>query len=258
MTEGVSICRRRECEQLSREAFAAIGRVRDHVEQARVIFGGQVAPQTLYAAAHDHQEIVEIMCDAARQLSDGLQTLGLPQRGLRGLAAFRFGMQPPRAPQRDADDDQEQQRRRQAEDQMARHGRKPFAPNRRAVDAGDDVDRKSLELAIADPPLDPIDLGSRNRLDHAFPTLRDRAVQTAPRFQSLPVAAPLRITSEKFTVRTDQRIEAAGAASDDRIELLEIAREDSGCDHAVERVIRRWADAGRERRRACRAWSGVE
>src|SRR5262249_48343804 len=90
----------REREQLTGETFAAIGRVRDHVEKTRVLFRRQIAPQPLHAAAHDHQEIVEVVGDAAGQLSDRLQTLGLPQRGLRSLTALGFGVEPPRAPQR--------------------------------------------------------------------------------------------------------------------------------------------------------------
>ena len=84
----------RECEQLAGEAFAARGRVRDHVEQPRMLFVGQVAPQALHAAADDHQQIVEVVRDAAGQLPDRLQALGLPQRAFGGLAPLRLVMQP--------------------------------------------------------------------------------------------------------------------------------------------------------------------
>jgi hypothetical protein len=63
-----------------------------------VFFRGQIAPQPLHAAAHDHQEIVEVMRDAAGQLSDRLQALSLPQRSLRGLTTLGFGMEPPCPP----------------------------------------------------------------------------------------------------------------------------------------------------------------
>src|SRR5262249_39251575 len=80
-----------------------------------VLFRDQIAPQPLHAAAHDHQEIVEVVRDAAGQLSDRLQPLGLPQRCLRSLSALGFGVEPPRAPQRNPDDEQKKQRRGQAE-----------------------------------------------------------------------------------------------------------------------------------------------
>ncbi len=98
----------REREQLTREALAAIGRVRDHVEQTRVFFRAQIAPQPLHAATHDHQEIVEVMRDAAGQLSDRLQTLSLPQGSLRGLTTLGFGIEPPCAPQRNPDNEKKE------------------------------------------------------------------------------------------------------------------------------------------------------
>jgi hypothetical protein len=93
---------------LTREAFAAIGRLVDRVEKTGVLFRGQITPQPLHAAAHDHQEIVEVMRDAAGQLSDGFQTLSLPQRSLRGLTTLGFGIEPPCAPQRNPDNEKKE------------------------------------------------------------------------------------------------------------------------------------------------------
>src|SRR5262249_19561957 len=84
----------------TRETLAAVGRVLDHVEKTGMLFRDQIAPQPLHAAAHDHQEIVEVVRDAAGQLPDRLQPLGLPQRCLRSLTALGFGVEPPRAPHR--------------------------------------------------------------------------------------------------------------------------------------------------------------
>src|SRR6516164_1327324 len=126
---------------------------------------------------------------------------------------------------------------------MARHGRDPFAPDRRAVDAGNDVDRKALELAMTDSPFDRVDLGPPDRLHAALASLRDRRVQSAAGLETL--IGPLRITGEKSAIRTDQRVKASRAAADERIELLEILRQHGDGDHAVERTI---AD-GRRRER---------
>ena len=95
----------RKCEQLPRETFAPASRVHDHVDDPTVLFRGQIAAQALRAAADDHQQIIEVVRDAAGQMSDGFQALGLPQRALRGLAALGFIVKPPRAPQRDRDDE---------------------------------------------------------------------------------------------------------------------------------------------------------
>jgi hypothetical protein len=239
----------REREQLTGETFAAIGRVLNHVEKTRMPFRGQIAPQPLHAAAHDHQEIVEVVGDATCQLSDRLQTLGLPQRGLRGLTALGFGVEPSRAPQRHPNDEQEKQRRRQAEDHMARHGRDPFTADRRTVDASDDVDRKPLELTITDSPFGCVDLGPCDREDAALPFLCDRGAQTAAGLEA-PIGS-LRITGEKTAVRTDQRVKASRAAADERIEFLEVLRQHGDRDHAVELTIsQRTPPAENKERRA--------
>ena len=209
-----------------------------------MLLGGQVAPQPLHAAAHDHQQIVEIVRDAAGQLPDGLQTLRLSQRGFRRLAPLRLVMEPPRTPQRNADDDQQQQGRGQAEDQMARHGREPFPANRRAVDAGDHVDRKALELAQADAALERIDLRVRDGEDHALRPLHYDLVERAAGLKRTLAIGQLRIAGEKTAVAADQRVEASRAAADQRVEFLEIARQHRHRDHAVERAIGRGATAG--------------
>src|SRR5262249_39513312 len=181
----------------------------------------------------------------AGQLSNRLQTLGLPQRGLRGLTPLGFGVEPPRAPQRNPDDQQEKQRRGQTEDQMTRHRRHPFAPDRRAVDAGNDVDRKALELAMTDAPFDRVDLGPPDGLDAALPSLRDRRVQSAAGLETL--VGPLRITGKKSAVGTEQRVKASRAAAYERIELLEILRQHG--DRAIKRTIRRRAAPGENEER---------
>src|SRR5262249_62242704 len=134
-----------------------------------------------------------------------------------------WGEAPPRAPKPTPNNKKKKHRRGQPEDQMARHGRPPFAPDRCAVDAGNDVDRKPLELAMTAPPFDRVDLGPPDGLDAALPSLRDRRVQSAAGLETL--VGPLRITGKKSAVCTQQRVKASRAAADERIELLEILRQ---------------------------------
>ena len=61
----------------------------------------------------------------------------------------------------------------------------------------------------------------------------------------------VRIAGEKPAVRADQRVELAWAAPDERVELLEILRQDRNSDHAVERtVVGRTSARKHEKRRA--------
>src|SRR6266508_1974646 len=171
-------------------------------------------------------------------MSDRLQPLGLPQRGLCRFSPFGFGVQATRAPQGDGENEQYEQRGRHAEDQMACHGRHPFAADRRSLYPGDRVNRKALELAVADPPFGAVDLGA-DRVDLALPSLRDRGLELAARPLRAQLLGRLRITGEKLAVRAYERVEAAWAAADERVELLEILRHDRDRHHAVECAVRR-------------------
>ena len=108
----------RECQQLPRQAFAALRRGGDRVEQVDLLVVLDVAAQPLHAAADDHQKIVEVGGDAAGQSADGLELLGLVQRAFRHFAALGFVVQALGAAQREPQHGEQQQRRRQAEDQM--------------------------------------------------------------------------------------------------------------------------------------------
>src|SRR5580704_3646679 len=95
----------REGEQLARQAFAALCRLGDGVEQAYLVVAGNAPAQTLHGAAHDHQQIIEIVGDAAGQLSDRFESLRLPQCIFRQFAALGLVVQPLGAPQRDPQHD---------------------------------------------------------------------------------------------------------------------------------------------------------
>ena len=149
----------RECQQLPRQALAALGRVGDRVEQLDLLVVLDVAAQPLHAAADDHQQIVEVVGDAAGQLADGLELLRLVQRAFRHFAALGLVVQALGAAQREPQHGEQQQRRRQAEDQMGADGHEPFAVDRRDAGAGERIDRIAGKLAKADAPRHAVDLG---------------------------------------------------------------------------------------------------
>jgi hypothetical protein len=130
---------------------------------------------------------------------------------------------------------------------VARHSRDPFGPDRRAIDAGDDVDGEALELTLTDAPFGRVDLGLPDRADAALLSLRDHRVQSAA-WQQRPVG-PLRITGQKSAVSTEQRVKASRAAANERIELLEVLRQHGDGDHAVERAVRRRSAPGENKER---------
>src|SRR5205823_11237464 len=119
---------------------------------------------------------------------------------------------------------------------MARHGRGPFGPYRRCLEAGDYVNGEALELAVTDPPFGPVDLRA-DGVGRTLPALRDRRLEPTARAERAYALGLFRITGKKLTVAADQRVKAAGAAPDQRVELLEILRHHGDCDHAIETFI---------------------
>src|SRR5260370_27286929 len=115
------------------------------------------------------------------------------------------------------------------------------------MDAGDEVDREALELAMTDAPFDRGDVGLRDRAEPALRSLRDHRGQRAAWLQ--PRVGPLRITGQKSAVSTEQRVKASWAVADERIELLEILRQHGDGGHAVERAIRRRPAPGENKER---------
>ena len=61
---------------------------------------GEIAAQPLHAAADDHEQVVEVVGDAAGQLADRFEPLRLAQRAFRRLAAVGFVVKTLGAPQR--------------------------------------------------------------------------------------------------------------------------------------------------------------
>src|SRR5260221_14277657 len=71
------------------KVLAALYGHRDHVNGIVRVFVVRRFSKFVGCAAHDHQQIVEIMCHSASKLSDGLQPLRLP-KGLRGSLACGY------------------------------------------------------------------------------------------------------------------------------------------------------------------------
>ena len=76
------------------QALAALDRVDDGIEKPQLFLVDDIAAQPVHAAADDHQQVVEIVRDAAGQLTNGLEPLRLPQRNFRGLAAIGLLVEP--------------------------------------------------------------------------------------------------------------------------------------------------------------------
>ena len=64
---------------------------------------GQLGAQPLHAATDDHQQIVEVMRDAAGQLADRFEPLRLAQCAFGRLAAVGFVVKTLGAPQRQSE-----------------------------------------------------------------------------------------------------------------------------------------------------------
>ena len=168
----------REGEQLPGQAFAALRRIGDGVEQPRLLLVADVAAQPVHAAADDHQQIVEVVGDAAGQLADRFEPLRLAQRAFRRLAAIGLLIEPPRAPQRDPEHGEDQRaspasRRSDAFPWSASHS----ARMRGAGHAGKRIDREARKLAKADAPGNAVDLRI-DGVEAVLGPLGDRACAT--------------------------------------------------------------------------------
>ena len=67
----------RKGQQLSRERFTARSGSEDRFQRTNILLIGHPAHERLRLSAHDHQQIIEVMCDAAGQLTKRLHFLRL-------------------------------------------------------------------------------------------------------------------------------------------------------------------------------------
>ena len=121
--------------------------------------------------------------------------------------------------------------------------------DRRGGDAGNRENGKAFELAIADPPFHPVDLRTAGA-DRPFRPLRDRRLQARP--DGPQAVGRLRIAGEKPAVCADERVKLAWAAPDQRVELLEILRQNRDGDHAVEGTVSGRASARKHEKRCAK------
>ena len=85
---GFCVLPARKCQQLPRERFAARGGGEDRFERADILLVSRPAQQRLRLAAHDHQQVVEVVRDAAGQLAERLHFLRLRKLLVRPLERF--------------------------------------------------------------------------------------------------------------------------------------------------------------------------
>ena len=226
----------RIAEQLASQAFAALGRRGNHVEQPGLLFVGQLGTQPLHAAADDHQEIVEVVRDAAGQLADRFQPLRLAQRAFRRLAPVGFVIEPIGSPQRQPKAAKQERGRRQAEDQMTAHVHEPFVHERRLFLAGQHVNRKSGKLAVSDAAVDVVELRI-DRIDRAVEPLRDAFAQFAALVELAQPVFGNRIAREKAAVGARHAVIAAFGAPHLGVEAFKITWQHGDRHDAVELAI---------------------
>ncbi len=178
------------------------------------------------------------MGDAAGQLADRLQLLGLMQGAFRLLAALCLIVEAAGAAHRDPQHGEQQQRGGQPENQVRAHGAEPFVLDRRGAGARERVDRKAFEFAKADAPRNAVDLGIDGE-DAAGGAVLDRKTQPAARAQELRAIASRKPRQDR-TVLANQGVETAGRLADQSVEVLEIFRPYRHRDHAVEGAVRRF------------------
>ena len=83
--DGIERLAARERQQLARQALAAIGGRVHRLDRLQMLGIGEPAAQKLRMAADDHQEVVEVVRDAAGELAERLHLLRLGELLLRPL-----------------------------------------------------------------------------------------------------------------------------------------------------------------------------
>ena len=149
----------REGQQLSGQFGGAVDGIRNRLDIAQPPLLGQLRPPQHIDGSPDHgEEIVEVMGDAAGELSERFEALPVLQRLLGLHAPVRLGMKVPGPPQRQRQNEKQQGGGRQAEDQVLAHGGEPARPDRRRLESGADIDRIGGKPLVPEPALDPVGL----------------------------------------------------------------------------------------------------
>ena len=85
---GASGRRREKVEQLARQRGAALDGLAHALDDAPAPVGVHRLVEQVHAARNRHQQVVEVVGDAARQLADGFHLLGLAQGAFRRCQPF--------------------------------------------------------------------------------------------------------------------------------------------------------------------------
>ena len=119
------------------------------------------AAQALGVAAHHHQEVVEVVGDAAGELADRLEPLRLLQRRLGRLAALQLPLALLGAAQRVEREAEQRQHRRQDDGGAHQHGAAEIGRERSGLDADRDIERVARHAAVAEAAFDAVDARGR-------------------------------------------------------------------------------------------------
>ncbi|CAM2138225.1 hypothetical protein PT2222_100181 [Paraburkholderia tropica] len=149
----------RHAEQLARERLAALERALDRREFA-FERGRAAPPRDLHVGGDDHQQIVEVVRDAADEIAERFHLARLPvgrfdraphrRFGLPALPRFLFGGE---AAQRQPDHAPERDRRREHRDDQHAQVPVPRGPDRRAAVRAGDINRIRADTSIREDHL---------------------------------------------------------------------------------------------------------
>ena len=228
----------------------ACHRVRDRLDVAPPPRLRQVRPLQQVDGSADHREqIVEVVRNAAGELTQRLQPLAVLQRFLGLLPLRGFEMEIARPPQRQSEQEEQQRGGRRAEDQMLAHGGEPSGSYCRCLEAGPDIDRIFGEPLVSETAFDAV--GRRGHGNEAcFRAGRNHFADRTVAIEA-DVAVDGGKARQHAAVGAAEREKAAGLAADPGVEILEIFRKHGGLDHAGEAaVLARASPADAEERRA--------
>src|SRR4051812_6880207 len=124
----------------------------------------------------DGEKIIEIMRDAAGEMTDRFQLEGLPQGLFGSHAPVDLLVEMPCPAQYREQGQEKNERGGNAEYQMGRHSSDPLVANGGTRDSGAQVQRRFAEAAHAKTPLDPID-GRGRGVKAALRVLGDGAAE---------------------------------------------------------------------------------
>ena len=173
------------------------------------------------------------MGDPPGQLPDRLHLLRLAQRLLGGGAARRLTVEILGAHEGQPGERDEEGGRRQAEDQVTGQKIEPLPPYRVDMDAGADVERKTVELADRISAVRSVDL-RRRRIESAVRIARDALHEAATGIELDVERDRAGIAGENDAVGPDHREIAALDACQALVEIVEVARPNRNHDDSGE------------------------